>query len=90
MQVMELPAAGKPLRASQRPLPQPGPGEVRVRVEACGVCGSDHFLQQGGFGDAVPYPIVPGHEAAGRIDAVGSDVDAYVVGDQVALYSART
>jgi 2-desacetyl-2-hydroxyethyl bacteriochlorophyllide A dehydrogenase len=90
MQVMELPAAGKPLRASQRPLPQPGPGEVRVRVEACGVCGSDRFLQQGGFGDAVPYPIVPGHEAAGRIDAVGSDVDAYVVGDQVALYYITT
>ena len=73
MRVMELP--GPASRCARRTAaPEPGPGEVRVRVEACGVCGSDRFLQQGGFGAAVPFPIVPGHEAAGRIDALGDGV----------------
>lgn len=90
MRVMELPAAGARLRGARRPIPEPGPAEVRVRVEACGVCGSDHFLQKGGFGDAVPYPIVPGHEAAGRIDALGDEVTAYATGEQVALYYITT
>jgi D-arabinose 1-dehydrogenase-like Zn-dependent alcohol dehydrogenase len=63
---------------------------VRVRVEACGVCGSDLFLQDGGFGPEHPLPIVPGHEAAGVVDAVGPDVDAVSIGDQVALYYITT
>ena len=90
MRVMELPAVGAPLRSAERPLPEPGPGEVRVAIEACGVCGSDHFLQKGGFGDAVPYPIVPGHEPAGRIDAIGDGVGDLTVGDQVAVYYITT
>jgi propanol-preferring alcohol dehydrogenase len=71
-------------------MPTPGPGEVRVRVEACGVCGSDLFLQEGGFGAGHSLPVVPGHEAAGTIDAVGPDVDTVRVGDQVALYYITT
>jgi propanol-preferring alcohol dehydrogenase len=63
---------------------------VRIRVEACGVCGSDLFLQDGGFGPAHPLPIVPGHEAAGVVDSVGPGVDAVRVGDQVALYYITT
>jgi len=90
MRVAELPGVGQPLRMSERPIPEPGRGEVRVRVEACGVCGSDHFLQEGGFGATVTYPIVPGHEAAGRIDALGDEVDGFVVGDQVAIYYITT
>jgi 2-desacetyl-2-hydroxyethyl bacteriochlorophyllide A dehydrogenase len=90
MRVMELPGVGMPLRAAARPVPEPGPGEVRVAVEACGVCGSDHFLQAGGFGDAVPYPIVPGHEPAGRIDALGEGVTGLSMGDQVAVYYITT
>jgi 2-desacetyl-2-hydroxyethyl bacteriochlorophyllide A dehydrogenase len=74
-----------PLELEERPIPTPGPGEVRVRVEACGVCGSDLFLQKGGFG-AEKLPVVPGHEAAGRIDAVGSGVTGWQEGEQVALY----
>jgi 2-desacetyl-2-hydroxyethyl bacteriochlorophyllide A dehydrogenase len=85
MRVMELPARGAPLRPATRPLPEPGPGEVRVQVEACGVCGSDVFLQDGGFADA-PLPIVPGHEAAGVVDALGPGVDDLVPGQRVALY----
>jgi D-arabinose 1-dehydrogenase-like Zn-dependent alcohol dehydrogenase len=90
MRVMELPGVGQPLRAARRPVPEPGPGEVRIAIEACGVCGSDHFLQQGGFGDAVPYPVVPGHEPAGLIDAVGDGVTGLATGQQVAVYYIAT
>jgi D-arabinose 1-dehydrogenase-like Zn-dependent alcohol dehydrogenase len=61
---------------------------VRIRVQACGVCGSDLFLQDGGFAFS-PLPIVPGHEAAGVVDAVGDGV-ALKTGDQVALYYITT
>jgi 2-desacetyl-2-hydroxyethyl bacteriochlorophyllide A dehydrogenase len=93
MRVAELPGVGQRVRIAERPMPEPGPGEVRVRVEACGVCGSDHFLQAGGFGPGVGYPVVPGHEAAGRVDALGEGVegvDGVEVGDQVALYYITT
>lgn len=90
MTVVELPAVGEPLHLSQRPIPMPGPGEVRVRVEACGVCGSDVFLQKGGFGAGVSLPVIPGHEAAGVVDALGEDVSSVAVGDQVALYYITT
>jgi D-arabinose 1-dehydrogenase-like Zn-dependent alcohol dehydrogenase len=86
MRAVELPAVGAPLRVTSRPVPEPGPGEARVRVEACGVCGSDVFLQKGGFGDRIALPVVPGHEAAGVVDAVGDGVTDVAPGDQVALY----
>lgn len=90
MRVVELPAIGEPLRVATRPVPEPGPGEVRVRVEACGVCGSDVFLQKGGFGTGVSLPVIPGHEAAGIVDALGSGVTEVALGDQVALYYITT
>lgn len=86
MRAVELPAVGAPLRATTRPIPEPGPGEVRVRIQACGVCGSDVFLQKGGFGDKVSFPVIPGHEAAGVVDALGDGVTGVAPGDQVALY----
>jgi len=61
-----------------------------VRIEACGVCGSDLFLQKGGFGAGVAMPVIPGHEAAGVVDAVGHGVDTVAAGDQVALYYITT
>lgn len=88
MQVFELRQFNAPLIETSRPIPVPGPGEVCVRVEACGVCGSDLFLQKGGFGR--PLPIVPGHEPAGQIHAIGSGVSGWQVGDQVALYYIST
>ncbi|MGH8226346.1 MAG: alcohol dehydrogenase catalytic domain-containing protein [Steroidobacteraceae bacterium] len=84
MKAFELRRFNEPLIETSRPIPVAGPGEVCVRVEACGVCGSDLFLQKGGFGK--PLPIVPGHEAAGRIHSLGSAVSGWQVGDQVALY----
>jgi alcohol dehydrogenase, propanol-preferring len=90
MRAAELPGVGAPLRLVERPVPVPGAGEVRVRIEACGVCGSDHFLQAGGFGPKVTFPRVPGHEAAGRVDALGPGVEGLAVGDQVAIYYITT
>jgi alcohol dehydrogenase, propanol-preferring len=86
MLVAELPGVGKPLRLAERPIPEPGPGEALVRVQACGVCGSDVFLQDGGFGANVRMPVVPGHEPAGVVSAVGPDVADVAPGDQVAVY----
>ncbi len=54
MRAAELPAPHAPLRLVERPIPEPGPAEVRVRVEARGVCGSDAFPQKGGFGEGSP------------------------------------
>jgi D-arabinose 1-dehydrogenase-like Zn-dependent alcohol dehydrogenase len=85
MRAAVLPAVGAPLKLVERPIPQPGQGEVRVRIEACGVCGSDLFLQKGGFG-AEKLPVVPGHEAAGVVDAIGPGVDGFREGEQVAIY----
>jgi len=85
MRAAVLPAVGAPLELVERADPEPGPGEARVRVEACGVCGSDLFLQKGGFG-ADKLPVIPGHEAAGVVDAVGDGVTEVEPGDHVAIY----
>jgi propanol-preferring alcohol dehydrogenase len=70
MQAMVLHAPGQPLRAEQRPDPEPGAGQVRLRVEACAVCRTDLHIVDGEL--AVPaLPIVPGHEIVGRIDRLG-------------------
>lgn len=60
-----------------------------MRITACGVCGSDSFLQDGGFVGS-PLPVVPGHEAAGVVDAIGPGVDDLAPGAQVALYYIST
>ncbi len=81
VRVHQFPTAGASLEAGEREHRDPGRGEVRVRVEACGVCHSDvlsSFLAQS-------YPIVPGHEIAGVIDAVGDGVDRWTPGDRVGI-----
>jgi len=69
------------------PVRPPGAGEALIKVEACGLCGSDRFLQSGGFGDD-RFPVIPGHEAAGTVVAVGGgdEYDLGLVGNRVALY----
>ncbi len=75
MQVMALHAPGTPLVAETRPLPQPGPGELRLRVAACAVCRTDLHVVDG---DLPPcrLPVVPGHEIVGHVDALGAGVTA--------------
>ena len=64
-------------------MPTPGPGQVRIEVEACGVCHSDSATVEGFAG--VPYPRVPGHEVVGRIDALGDGVQGWTVGQRVGV-----
>ena len=66
-----------------KPLVDPGPGQVRIRVEACGVCHSDSGTVDGLF--PIDWPRVPGHEAVGRIDALGSGVQGWTVGQRVGV-----
>jgi alcohol dehydrogenase len=68
----------------ERELTEPGRGQVRVTVEACGICHSDAALAGGVF-PGTPYPIVTGHEVAGRIDAVGEGVEGWEVGHRVGV-----
>jgi len=76
----------KRLEITERPKPVPGPGEVLVEVAACGICGSDVHGYDGSSGRRIP-PIVMGHEAAGRIAAVGQGVDGLSEGDRVTFDS---
>ena len=73
MHAMMLRARGTPLTFGERPDPIPGAGEVRVKVSACGVCRTDLHLVDGELPD-IPYPIIPGHEIVGRVDALGTGV----------------
>jgi propanol-preferring alcohol dehydrogenase len=76
--------ASQPLVQVERPVPEPGPGEVRVRVHACGVCRTDLHLAEGDLPPKRPL-VIPGHEVVGRIDAVGDGVPAGRVGDRVGI-----
>lgn len=79
--------AGGGLEIDEVPRPEPGPGEVRVRVGACGICGSDLHLQ--GLGLYMPG-LVPGHEFAGVVDEVGPEVTGFSAGDPVAVEPFRS
>jgi D-arabinose 1-dehydrogenase-like Zn-dependent alcohol dehydrogenase len=68
----------------ERALPVPGPRQVRIQVEACGVCHSDSFTKLGAF-PGIQYPRVPGHEVVGRLDAVGADVPEWKAGARVGV-----
>ncbi len=78
--------AYRKLEIQELPRPEPGPGELRVRVHACGICGSDVHGYDGSSGRRIP-PLVMGHEAAGVVDAVGAEVEAFRPGDRVTFDS---
>ncbi|HMJ65703.1 MAG TPA: alcohol dehydrogenase [Candidatus Binatia bacterium] len=67
-----------------RDIPQPGPGQVRVKVEACGICHSDALIKEG-LWPGLQYPRVPGHEVAGQIDALGSGATGWQIGQRVGV-----
>ena len=73
MLVMQVAAADQPFNGVQKPIP--GPGEVRLRVKACGICHSNVLTQQG-LWPGISFPRAPGHEIAGVIDALGDRDDA--------------
>ena len=84
MQAMQLRRIGGPLEWTELPERQPGPGEIRVRVAACGVCRTDLHVLDGELPD-IPLPIIPGHEVVGRIDALGAGVEGLRLGERVGL-----
>ena len=78
------PIATRPLRLAERPPPVPGPGELRVRIEVCGVCRTDLHLVEG---DLAPRheSVTPGHQAVGRVDALGPGVGGPPIGTRVGI-----
>lgn len=84
MHAMVLTAPGAPLRFEQRDDPVPGPGDLRVKVSACGVCRTDLHVVDGELPD-IGYPIIPGHEVVGRVEALGAGVTSLKVGDRVGI-----
>jgi len=84
MRAMVLRKPGALLRFETLADPEPGPGEIRVRVSACGVCRTDLHLCDGELPD-IPYPIIPGHEIVGYVDQIGSAVTTHRLGERVGI-----
>jgi alcohol dehydrogenase, propanol-preferring len=73
-----------PLRLTEQPLPDPGPGQIRVAVSVCGVCRTDLHVSEGDLPVHRPH-VVPGHQVVGRVAARGPDADRFEVGDRVGV-----
>ena len=84
MRVVQVSRPNGPFEIVERPIPEPGAGSVRIKVQACGICHSDSFVKEGGF-PGLQYPRVPGHEVAGVIDAVGPGVPGWEPGQRVGV-----
>ncbi len=84
MKAMVLTGPGAPLQLHDMADPVPGAGEVRIKVSACGVCRTDLHVVDGELPD-IRYPITPGHEVVGRVEAVGQDVSSLKLGDRVGV-----
>jgi D-arabinose 1-dehydrogenase-like Zn-dependent alcohol dehydrogenase len=84
MTVAQVPKAGADFEIVERDIPEPGPGHVRIRVQACGVCHSDVLVKEGGW-PGLEYPRVPGHEVAGLIDEVGPGGTQWKKGQRVGV-----
>ena len=84
MKAMVVPSAKAGFVLEDRPLPEPGPGEVRIKVRACGVCHSDQVVKDG-LWPGLKLPRVPGHEVVGEVDAVGLGVDRFPRGTRVGV-----
>jgi D-arabinose 1-dehydrogenase-like Zn-dependent alcohol dehydrogenase len=81
---VQVSAAGGAFQLVKKEFPEPGPGHVRIRVQACGVCHSDSLTKLG-YWPGIQYPRIPGHEVAGVVDAVGPDVPLFKPGQRVGL-----
>jgi D-arabinose 1-dehydrogenase-like Zn-dependent alcohol dehydrogenase len=84
MKVAQISKPGGDFELVEREIPQAGLGQVRVKIEACGICHSDVIVKEGLF-PGIQYPRVPGHEIAGRVDAVGDRVTNWKKGDRVGV-----
>lgn len=84
MKVAQVTKPGGDFELVERDIPQPEAGEVRVKVEACGICHSDVVVKEGAW-PGLQYPRVPGHEVAGHVDALGDRVTGWKKGDRVGI-----
>ena len=84
MRVVQVAGAKGPLELVERQIPEPGPGSVRVKVQACGICHSDSVTKEG-IWPGIQFPRVSGHEVAGTIDALGSGVAGWRAGQRVGV-----
>jgi D-arabinose 1-dehydrogenase-like Zn-dependent alcohol dehydrogenase len=84
MHAVQVSRPNGPFELVERPVPEPGAGSVRIRVQACGVCHSDSFTKEGTF-PGIQFPRVPGHEVTGVIDAAGPGVSGWKAGEPVGV-----
>lgn len=84
MRAVQVPQPGGPFELVERAIPEPGPGSVRIKVQACGICHSDSLVKLGHW-PGIQHPRVPGHEIAGVIDAVGSGIASWKPGQRVGV-----
>ena len=84
MKAVQVPKPGADFEIVEREIPEPGAGQVRIKVLACGVCHSDVIVKEGMF-PGIAYPRVPGHEVAGVIDALGAGVTTWKKGERVGV-----
>jgi len=84
MRAVQISKANGPFELVEREVPTAGPGQVRIKVEACGICHSDAFVKFGAY-PGLQLPRIPGHEIAGTVDAVGDGVGAWKVGERVGV-----
>jgi D-arabinose 1-dehydrogenase-like Zn-dependent alcohol dehydrogenase len=84
MKVAQIPKAGAAFEIVEREIPKPGAGQVRIKVEACGVCHSDVLTKEGSW-PGIQYPRVPGHEVAGIIDEPGAGVSEWKKGQRAGV-----
>ena len=84
MRAVQVPGAGGAFELVERDIPEPQPGWVRIKVDACGVCHSDSLVKEG-LWPGIQYPRVPGHEVIGVIDKLGQDVQAWNAGQRVGV-----
>jgi D-arabinose 1-dehydrogenase-like Zn-dependent alcohol dehydrogenase len=84
MKAVQVSKANAPFEVVERDIPEPGDHEVRIKVEACGMCHSDAMVKGGGF-PGLTLPRIPGHELAGKVEKVGAKVKPWKVGDRVGV-----
>src|ERR671914_2031185 len=84
MKTVQVPRPGADFQIIEREIPVPGPGQVRIKVQACGVCHSDAFTKDGSW-PGIQYPRAPGHEVVGIIDEVGAGVSVWAKGQRVGV-----
>jgi D-arabinose 1-dehydrogenase-like Zn-dependent alcohol dehydrogenase len=84
MKVAQISKPGGDWEIAERPIPEPASGQVRIKVQACGICHSDAVIKEGHW-PGLQYPRVPGHEVVGLVDAVGAGVPQWRLGQRVGI-----